>query len=106
MPEPIHTWMANVIPLGARVRRGPDWVWNDQDEYSEGYIVEKTTSDMHVRVVWPSGHTYSYHMHSGRQDLFVCATPEGTERDLAVATDIPETEQDFINSVIDEVMEL
>lgn len=29
----------NLPPIGSRVRRGPDWMWNTQDSFGAGTVV-------------------------------------------------------------------
>mmetsp|Transcript_117004 Transcript_117004/g.372398 ORF Transcript_117004/g.372398 Transcript_117004/m.372398 type:complete len:1146 (-) Transcript_117004:98-3535(-) len=57
--------------VGARVGRGGDWMWAEQDdEGSLGQIVEVVTETQWVRVQWSSGHTNWYRAGSGtRHDL-------------------------------------
>lgn len=64
---------------GARVRRGPDWKWGDQDEYGAGTIVGKYW----VRVEWDHGRSNAYRV--GR-DRFSNAY------DLVYAEDSPDGE--------------
>ncbi|XP_061173382.1 uncharacterized protein LOC133182550 [Saccostrea echinata] len=60
----IHTEYkdSNLPPLGARVRRGPDWRWNDQDQGGPGTVIghDEHTS---VWVLWDCGHRNSYRCH-------------------------------------------
>ncbi|XP_062595524.1 uncharacterized protein LOC134256866 [Saccostrea cucullata] len=53
---------SNLPALGARVRRGPDWMWNDQDQGGPGTVVghDGHTS---VWVVWDCGHLNTYRCH-------------------------------------------
>jgi hypothetical protein len=39
---------SNLPPLGARVRRGPDWVWDGQDEGGPGTVVGHDGKDWYT----------------------------------------------------------
>ncbi|XP_050428032.1 E3 ubiquitin-protein ligase HERC2 [Adelges cooleyi] len=66
---------AEIIPylkLGARVVRGEDWKWDNQDGSppGEGQIVSKVGDDGWVRVLWDHGVSNSYRMgKEGKYDL-------------------------------------
>ncbi|XP_060835591.1 E3 ubiquitin-protein ligase HERC2 isoform X3 [Rhopalosiphum padi] len=66
---------ADIIPylkLGARVVRGEDWKWENQDgsPSGEGQIVSKIGDDGWIRVLWDHGVSNSYRMgKEGKYDL-------------------------------------
>ena len=47
---------------GARVVRGPDWKWGDQDGHPSavGTVISELGDDGWIRVQWSSGETNSY----------------------------------------------
>lgn len=61
---------AAMMKLGARVVRGPDWKWGDQDGTppGEGRVIGDLGEDGWVRVQWYNGATNSYRM--GREDKY------------------------------------
>ena len=72
-----------IVP-GARVKRGKDWKWEDQDQpYREGTVVEKVSSTGWAKVCWgPPEAAASSHMESnsyrmGKEGLYdLTLTPE------------------------------
>ena len=47
--------------VGARVHRGPDWKWKDQDGHGTGTVVPRNISDKNwIRVKWDNGNDYNY----------------------------------------------
>lgn len=79
------------MTLGARVARGPDWKWRDQDGVtSEGTV----TGELHngwIDVTWDHGASNSYRMGAeGKFDLKLISPPEGASLD-AKSESKPET---------------
>ncbi|XP_022088513.1 deleted in malignant brain tumors 1 protein-like [Acanthaster planci] len=63
---------AEVLRIGTRVARGPDWKWGDQDGSppGEGNIVAELNSNGWVEVRWDAGNRNSYRMGAeGKYDL-------------------------------------
>ena len=79
--------MTSHAVVGARVRRGPDWKWNDQDggEKNEGVIVQVIRSGK-VSVRWVAGaKQYEYRAGDGHHDLvFAGAAPQPPQGWLCV----------------------
>lgn len=46
-------------PLGARVRRGRDWKWGNQDGHGPGTVVQQKTGGI-LCVEWDNGRRYEY----------------------------------------------
>nr|XP_034323091.1 uncharacterized protein LOC105333516 isoform X1 [Crassostrea gigas] len=46
-------------PIGTRVRRGPDWRYNEQDTHGPGTVVD-IDRDGFISVLWDNGHRYRY----------------------------------------------
>ncbi|OWF46887.1 HERC2-like protein 3 [Mizuhopecten yessoensis] len=70
------------IPVGTRVRRGRDWVWDDQDDNMAGTVIGHKQRGL-VAVEWDSGRKGKYRM--GSEDSFDLRSvdeprflPEGT----------------------------
>lgn len=58
--------------IGKRVRRGPDWKWENQDGGAggQGTVTSNDTSSTGwVRVKWDNGNTNSYRVATGQVDL-------------------------------------
>lgn len=51
--------MDNVV-VGARVKRGPDWQWWDQDGGGEGVITNYEPGDKWVAVKWDMAYSNKY----------------------------------------------
>ncbi|XP_061171956.1 uncharacterized protein LOC133181481 [Saccostrea echinata] len=51
-----------MLPVGTRVRRGPDWRWGDQDCHGPGTVVNHNDNgrDGWLRVVWDTGSSFPY----------------------------------------------
>uniref|UniRef100_K1S6Q6 Putative E3 ubiquitin-protein ligase HERC2 n=1 Tax=Magallana gigas TaxID=29159 RepID=K1S6Q6_MAGGI len=47
-------------PLGSRVKRGRDWIWNDQDGYGPGTVIMHCPHDGWLGVEWDTGLMYNY----------------------------------------------
>ncbi|XP_034324654.2 uncharacterized protein [Magallana gigas] len=47
-------------PLGSRVKRGRDWIWNDQDGYGPGTVIIHCTDVGWLGVEWDTGLMYNY----------------------------------------------
>ncbi|XP_060526978.1 E3 ubiquitin-protein ligase HERC2 [Cylas formicarius] len=70
--------VANLMKLGARVVRGVDWKWGDQDGSppGEGRVIGELGDDGWVRVEWANGTTNSYRMGiEGKYDLALALPP-------------------------------
>ncbi|OWF47911.1 uncharacterized protein LOC110453756 [Mizuhopecten yessoensis] len=62
-------------PLGSRVRRGPDWSWDEQDSYMAGTVVSHK-SDGWLCVLWDSGHSNRYcYGQGGKYDIIPVDEP-------------------------------
>ncbi|XP_048737058.1 uncharacterized protein LOC130046250 isoform X1 [Ostrea edulis] len=66
--------------LGARVRRGPDWKWNNQDSYGPGTVVGHLEDCGWLNVEWDTGMIYGYRYGStqiekDKFDISVCDEP-------------------------------
>lgn len=62
--------LAKQMKVGARVARGTDWKWGEQDGLGEGRIISEVGEDGWVRVEWDTGATNSYRMgKEGQYDL-------------------------------------
>ena len=48
------------LPVGTRVRRGPDWKWGNQDSNGPGVVAGPDSSDKWINVKWDSGNSNSY----------------------------------------------
>ena len=62
------------LTVGMRVRRGPDWKWDDQDGGSGrlGTVITAPTGDSWARVQWDAGDANTYRWgHEGAYDLIV-----------------------------------
>ena len=81
-------------PEGARVVRGPDWRWNDQDggDGREGTVVGPShRNELEARVVWDAGHANLYR--TGNHDQFdLIYAPEPREAADAAAERLNRTE--------------
>lgn len=51
---------SHLPPLGSRVRRGPDWRYNNQDQGGPGTVVGHDRDHIRVWVEWDCGHTNVY----------------------------------------------
>jgi hypothetical protein len=59
------------IDIGARVVRGKDWEWGDQDGGGLGTIIAPDGKKGWARVQWDYGYIYTYRVgYSGKYDLF------------------------------------
>ncbi|CAB3255423.1 unnamed protein product [Arctia plantaginis] len=70
--------LASLMKIGAKVVRGKDWKWGDQDGVpgGEGRVIGELGEDGWVRVAWDSGGTNSYRMgKEGKYDLKLARTP-------------------------------
>ena len=68
------------LPVGTRVKRGPDWKWEDQDGGVGGLgtVVKAPTAQDWARVEWDAGDANTYRWgHSGAFDLVVVAAAGG-----------------------------
>jgi len=82
----------DVLPVGSRVRRGPDWKWEDQDggPGKLGTVVRAPTAKDWVKVEWDAGGSNTYRWgHSDARDVEVVSgrvsAPAGPEGDLVRA---------------------
>ena len=106
--------ISNMIHIGTRVMRGPDWKWGDQDGSTpgKGTIVSELGSDYWIRVRWDTGAVNSYRMIKGaKYDLTVAPevepkNKEAESRDapidaeLRVGMPIPYPAQDMASSLL------
>ncbi|XP_076824506.1 E3 ubiquitin-protein ligase HERC2-like isoform X1 [Clavelina lepadiformis] len=74
--------LTEMMTLGAKVVRGRDWKWQDQDGNLEGEVIGEVESDGWVRVRWNSGTTNSYRMgKEGKYDLQLATVQDSDEED-------------------------
>ncbi len=74
--------LARLMKLGARVVRGADWKWGEQDgpPPSQGRIIGELGEDGWIRVQWDNGSTNSYRMgKEGKYDLKLAEPPRASE---------------------------
>ncbi|GIQ79836.1 hypothetical protein KIPB_000536 [Kipferlia bialata] len=69
---------ANSYVSGARVARGPDWRWGNQDgEQGVGTILGPDSRDMNLKVKWDNGRQANYRCGAGASfDLIYCGEGE------------------------------
>ncbi len=69
------------LPVGARVARGPDWKWEDQDggPGKQGTVIESADGGGWVRVRWDTGQVngYRWNGEGGPCDLVLLSSPGG-----------------------------
>ncbi|CAG5129601.1 unnamed protein product, partial [Candidula unifasciata] len=76
--------LAAMMKVGARVMRGVDWKWGDQDgpPPSLGHVIGELGEDGWIRVQWDTGSTNSYRMgKEGKYDLKLAQMPEVTDNE-------------------------
>ncbi|XP_052244299.1 uncharacterized protein LOC127853652 isoform X2 [Dreissena polymorpha] len=62
--------------IGSRVRRGPDWVWDNQDHHGPGTVVGHSEDDFKVWVTWDFDNmTTVYRYGLGAYDVIVTDEP-------------------------------
>ncbi len=74
---------AGVLRVGARVVRGPDWKWDEQDggAGSMGTVVASPSAEVWARVQWDNGTVNTYRWgHEGAMDLVVVSEGEAVTR--------------------------
>ncbi|XP_061172546.1 uncharacterized protein LOC133181907 [Saccostrea echinata] len=77
-----------MLPVGTRVRRGPDWRWGDQDCHGPGTVVNHNDNGKRgwSRVVWDAGSSFPYRYGSNglfeNFDLVECDEPRILHNDL------------------------
>jgi hypothetical protein len=71
------------FPVGTKVKRGPTWMWGDQDKSGVGTVLlrEDIYDEFTVRVRWPDGTTNGYRC-VGRYSDLVPAKSATTFEDL------------------------
>lgn len=88
-PEHHGLARAGQLPLGARVMRGPDWKWDDQDGGlgRVGTVVQAPTDQEWVRVAWDAAPENAYRWgHEGAHDLMLAtAGAESGQLQRAIA---------------------
>ncbi|KAK3606234.1 hypothetical protein CHS0354_037908 [Potamilus streckersoni] len=58
------------IPIGTRVRRGPDWSRGDEDGYGPGTVIGKTSANGQLQIVWDwSKSRRNIHIYRYGQDI-------------------------------------
>ncbi|XP_062613171.1 uncharacterized protein LOC134274944 [Saccostrea cucullata] len=66
----------NMPHLGTRVRRGPDWKWDDQDNHQPGTVTGHPKQAGWISVEWDTGKGYTYRYGAeGCYDVVVCDDP-------------------------------
>ncbi|KAH3893267.1 uncharacterized protein LOC127859558 [Dreissena polymorpha] len=62
--------------IGSRVRRGPDWIWDNQDHHGSGTVVGHSEDDFKVWVTWDFDNmTTVYRYGLGSYDVIVTDEP-------------------------------
>ncbi|XP_078314706.1 uncharacterized protein LOC111131205 isoform X1 [Crassostrea virginica] len=63
--------------LGTRVRRGPDWMWKEQDNYGPGTVIAHSNEDGWLFVEWDTGNynAYRYGPVLNKYDVKCCNEP-------------------------------
>nr|XP_022333380.1 uncharacterized protein LOC111130524 isoform X1 [Crassostrea virginica] len=65
--------------LGTRVRRGPDWKWEEQDNYEPGTVIAHSNEDGWLFVEWDHGQNNAYNYRYGpvfnKYDVNCCNEP-------------------------------
>ena len=72
---------SSTLPVGSRVKRGPDWKWGDQDGGAGGLgtVTSPVDPDSWVDVKWDSGASNNYRWGAeGRYDLEVVSLGSGS----------------------------
>jgi hypothetical protein len=83
-PEALGVVTQANIKIGGRVRRGPDWKWQEQDGNGPGVIL-RPDGDGWVRVKWDNGNENSYRVKGiGEYDLIYLEDGGRDERSLSV----------------------
>ncbi|XP_013381666.1 uncharacterized protein LOC106152581 [Lingula anatina] len=78
------------LPLGTRVQRGPDWMWNDQDDNGPGTIVGYGRHHT-VIVQWDKNNTkarYRFGGSTGMYDVMVTEQPRVLSPDEMIAVGV------------------
>ncbi|XP_061194921.1 uncharacterized protein LOC133203068 [Saccostrea echinata] len=73
--------------LGSRVKRGPDWMWENQDGYGPGTVIGFGKKVGWLWIEWDNGDKNKYrygniHFVSGVHDVVVCDLPRVLEDEL------------------------
>ncbi|XP_016124312.1 E3 ubiquitin-protein ligase HERC2-like [Sinocyclocheilus grahami] len=92
--------LAVMMKIGARVMRGPDWKWGDQDGPPPGLgrVIGELGEDGWIRVQWDTSSTNSYRMgKEGKYDLKLAEPPPATQP----ATEDSDTEDDTEGEVME-----
>ncbi|XP_061169363.1 uncharacterized protein LOC133178656 [Saccostrea echinata] len=67
---------SNMPHIGTRVRRGPDWIWNEQDSRRPGTVTGHPKDAGWISVEWDTGGNYRYRYGAdGCYDVVVCDDP-------------------------------
>ena len=77
---------AGQLPVGARVVRGPDWQWKEQDGGAgrPGTVVQAPTTPDWVRVAWDDGRENAYRWgHEGSHDVMLATAGAESARLIA-----------------------
>jgi hypothetical protein len=77
---------AGQLPVGARVMRGPDWQWKDQDGGAGrlGTVVQAPTTPDWVRVAWDDGRENAYRWgHEDAHDVMLATAGVDSARLIA-----------------------
>ena len=78
VPEEAPAPAVAPLPVGTRVKRGPDWKWDEQDGGAGelGTVVTAPTRDEWARVEWDAGGANTYRWgHAGAYDLELAGVP-------------------------------
>ncbi|KAL5004574.1 hypothetical protein ScPMuIL_018030 [Solemya velum] len=75
----------SLLPLGTRVRRGPDWSWDNQDENTAGTVIGHDEESGWLGVEWDSGGSYTYRYGSQGYDVLAVDEPRVIPEDKLIA---------------------
>ncbi|XP_062608085.1 uncharacterized protein LOC134269920, partial [Saccostrea cucullata] len=77
----------NMPPLGSRVKRGPDWIWKNQDQHGPGTVVTHSNDVGWLVVHWDAGTAEGYRYGTNnvlkdKYDVVVCTEPRILDNEL------------------------
>ncbi|XP_062614393.1 uncharacterized protein LOC134276133 [Saccostrea cucullata] len=87
VPDTFPEKSSQLIPLGGRVKRGPDWKWENQDNCSPGTVVAYSRDAGWLIVQWDTGSSNSYRYgttnnEGNKYDVVVCEEPRILHNEL------------------------
>ncbi|XP_062614438.1 uncharacterized protein LOC134276174 [Saccostrea cucullata] len=77
----------NMPPLGSRVKRGPDWMWKNQDRHGPGTVIAPSKDAGWLIVRWDAGTADGYRYGTNtvlkdKYDVVVCTEPRILNNEL------------------------